>query len=31
MTNGDVSLALSGVGEGRNLGVALTRFTIQAR
>jgi hypothetical protein len=31
MTNGDVSLALSGIGEGWNLGVALTKFTIQAR
>jgi hypothetical protein len=31
MTNGDVSLALSGTGEGWNLGVALTKFTIQAR
>ena len=28
MTKGDVSLALSGTGEGVNLGVALTAFTI---
>lgn len=28
MTKGDVSLALSGTGEGVNLGVALTGFTI---
>ena len=31
MTKGDVSLALSGKGEGWNLGVALTGFTIKAR
>ncbi len=31
MTKGDVSLALSGKGEGWNLGVAFTGFTIQAR
>ncbi|CAN5719594.1 hypothetical protein BH23PSE2_BH23PSE2_08520 [soil metagenome] len=31
MTKGDVSLALSGTGEGWNLGVAFTGFNIQAR
>jgi hypothetical protein len=31
MTKGDVSLALSGKGEGWNLGVAFTGFTIEAR
>ena len=31
MTNGKVSLALSGKGEGWNLGVAFSRFTIEAR
>lgn len=31
MTKGDVSLALSGKGEGWNLGIAFTGFTIQAR
>lgn len=31
MTKGDVSLALSGKGEGWNLGVAFTGFTISAR
>lgn len=31
MTKGDVSLALSGKGEGWNLGVAFTGFTIAAR
>lgn len=31
MTNGEVSLALSGKGEGWNLGVAFSRFTIEAR
>lgn len=31
MTKGDVSLALSGKGEGWNLGVAFTGFTIKAR
>jgi hypothetical protein len=31
MTNGIVSLALSGTGEGWNLGVAFSRFTIEAR
>lgn len=30
MTNGDVSLALSGKGEGWDLGVAFSRFTIEA-
>ncbi len=30
MTNGDVSLALSGKGEGWDLGVAFSRFTIKA-
>jgi hypothetical protein len=31
MTNGKVSLALSGKGEGWDLGVAFTKFTIEAR
>lgn len=31
MTNGDVSLALSGKGEGWDLGVAFSKFTIKAR
>ena len=31
MTKGDVSLALSGTGEGWNLGVALSKFTIKRR
>ena len=31
MTNGKVSLALAGKGEGWDLGVAFTRFTIEAR
>jgi hypothetical protein len=31
MTNGKVSLALSGKGQGWNLGVAFSRFTIEAR
>lgn len=31
MTNGKVSLALSGKGEGWDLGVAFTKFTISAR
>lgn len=31
MTKGDVSLALSGKGEGWNLGVAFSGFTIEAR
>lgn len=31
MTNGKVSLALSGKGQGWNLGVAFSRFTISAR
>ena len=31
MTNGDVSLALSGKGEGWSLGVAFSRFTIKRR
>jgi hypothetical protein len=31
MTKGDVSLALSGKGEGWNLGVAFSKFTIEAR
>jgi hypothetical protein len=31
MTNGKVSLALSGKGEGWNLGVAFSRFTIERR
>ena len=30
MTNGDVSLALSGKGEGWSLGVAFSKFTIKA-
>ena len=31
MTNGKVSLALSGKGEGWDLGVAFSRFTLEAR
>lgn len=31
MTNGDVSLALAGKGQGWDLGVAFTKFTIEAR
>jgi hypothetical protein len=31
MTNGKVSLALSGKGEGWNVGVAFSRFSIEAR
>jgi len=31
MTNGDVSLALSGKGEGWSLGVAFSKFTIKRR
>jgi hypothetical protein len=31
MTNGKVSLALAGKGQGWDLGVAFTRFTIEAR
>lgn len=31
MTNGKVSLALSGKGEGWDLGVAFTKFTLKAR
>ncbi len=31
MTNGKVSLALSGQGEGWDLGVAFSRFTLEAR
>jgi hypothetical protein len=31
MTNGKVSLALAGKGEGWDLGVAFTKFTLSAR